>query len=505
MEILVAQKIQPQLTLSPSLRLSLLVLQMPLLELHSFLEQQLQENPLLEPQESAESERPEPELPSEKDRSDGLEPEFEELWGQAGAFLPAHREEETLPANERVARLACLEDHLLQQLRIISPLEEPIRRVATLLIGWLDKDGYLRDSPEEIALQIGVETPQVEEALEWIQRLDPPGIGARNLPECLAIQLNRRQPVDRLALVVVTEYFDLLAKRKLSRIATRLGVELSEIQRACRGIARLEPKPARGFSVERAPALIPDLIVREMKEGQYDVELNDEDLPRLGLSSAYVGLLRDPATAPEAKRFIREKIRQGIWLLRAVSQRNTTLLSIARWIVQLEQEYLSEGILRLKPLTQDQVARRVGCHPSTISRAIDGKTIQTPYGILPLDRFFGGGIVHPTEEGKRISSQTVQAEIQALIAQEDSTQPFSDQALMKILQERGFPVARRTVAKYRDQLRILPARLRGAGAAGEQLRGGKGGLDQLHQLAKDLDILGGKPAQGVARPEIQDP
>ena len=299
----------------------------------------------------------------------------------------------------------------------------------------------------------------VERALRLIHRLDPPGVGARSLPECLLIQFDDRNLAESLAARIVRDHFVLLAKRNLRQLAARLHVSLTEVQKAVELITHLDPKPGRNFNTEVAFPLIPDLIVHELA-GEYHVELNDDDLPRLGLNDQYWGLLRDPAASPDARQFIREKIREARWLLRALHQRKTTLLTIARCLVKLEQEYFLHGVRSLRPLTQDEVARHVGCHPSTVSRAIAEKTIQTPHGIVPLERFFGGGLTNSQHPSNRISAHTVHAELQQMIASEDPTHPLSDEVLGETLRGRGYPVARRTVTKYREQLQILSAHLR---------------------------------------------
>ena len=460
MEILTTQRQQQHLTLTPSLRLALEVLRMPLMELRAYLHQQLEENPLLEEtSEPSESSEPGAESPQTEESTNGCEEEFVELWRQSEGILSQDKDEEEPPWHGAGGRIGSLYDHLIHQLRSVKS-ETPIQQAAEALLDWLESDGYLKTPLEEIARALGLEPAQMEQALALIQQCDPPGIGARSLPECLLLQLAHRKKTETLAFQIVRDHFPLLLKRRFNELASSTHVSLSEVEEAARAIAQLDPRPARNFSAGVAPPLVPDFIIRYSKNGSSEVELNDDDLPQLGLSSFYLGLLRNPSTDPEGKAFIREKMRQGIWLRKAIDQRNTTLLAIARCLVQLEKEYFSNGVHHLKPLTQEQVAHMIGCHPSTVSRAVSGKSIQTPYGVLPLEAFFGGGIAHPTEEGKRLSSQTIQAEIQTLISSEDPAQPLSDHALTQHLVTRGLPVARRTVAKYRTQLNILPARFR---------------------------------------------
>lgn len=458
MELPSLRTLQQHHTLTPYLGLALNVLRMPRLQLQAYLRQQVEENPLLEVLEES-PERADPDAEPSLDDDSRNEPEdgMQDLWREADGS-PADRIAEERPRQEWPARPPSLQEHLLCQLRCLDA-EETIRQAAETLVGWVDPDGYLRSPLEDIAREEQLDVLLIERALRLIHRLDPPGIGARSLPERLLIQLDHRNLAESLAARIIRDHVELLAKRNLRQLAARLRVSLTEAQQACAVIAQLDPAPARNFAVEAAPRLIPDLIVQELA-GEYHVELNDDDLPRLGLNDQYRGLLRDPAASPDARQFIREKLREARWLLRALGQRKATVLAIAQYLVKLEQGYLAHGVHSLRPLTQEEVARSVGCHPSTVSRAIAEKTIQTPHGIVPLERFFGGGLTGGQDAANRISAHTIRAELAQLIDNEDSVHPLSDQALAGALRARGYPVARRTVTKYREQSNIPPAHLR---------------------------------------------
>ena len=449
---------QFQLTLTPALRLSLEVLQMPLLELQAYLSQQMEENPLLE---TTEETMLEPERIVEnllRDKLNDLDESYRDLWRQADGSPADGNNDDELPPRESIARPPTLYEHVASQLR--CALEPgPVLSAAQTLLLWLDPDGYLRTPIEDIAQAESLSVDHVQQALTAIQHVDPPGVGARNLRECLLIQLRQRQEPHSLAERIIRDHFDLFAKRKMRQLASRIGATMDDIQSACRLIARLDPRPARAFSSsDPAAGLVPDLVVHRAQD-EFHVELNDDAMPRIHLSSRYRSLLRSAGTPTDAKLFIRQKLRQGVWLLKAINQRHTTLLAVAKTLVKLEHEYLLRGVSHLKPLTQEAVAQIVGCHASTVSRAIAGKTIQTPHGILPLAMFFGGGIARPNEE-ESLAPKTIQAEIGKLIASEDPAKPLSDQALADALRARGFPVARRTIAKYRSTLKLLPAHLR---------------------------------------------
>jgi len=469
MSLRISQLPQFQLTLTPALRLSLEILQMPLHQLEAYLSQQVEENPVLEmTQDPPDNHTIEPtatngtSTPIQVETpSNGADDGFRELWRQADS--PRGRsadDDDDLPQRETPQRPPNLYEHLLLQLRCL-PADEAAKQIAEKVLGWLDPDGYLRTPLEEIASAEGRRVEELEAPLQLIHRLDPLGVGARTLQECLLIQLLQMQPTNAVATRIVRDHFELFAKRKLRPLAARLEASASDVQQACRAIAGLNPKPARNFQLDGEPVqyYIPDLIVREAN-GEYHVELNDEKLPRIGLSSHYRNLLRNPGTDPETKLFIREKMRQAVWLLKAVNQRHSTLLALARSLVQMEKDYFSHGVTHLKSLTQESLARSIGCHASTISRAISGKSIQTPYGVMPLDAFFGGGVSRPEENGAMVSSRTIQAQIKRLVDNEDPAKPLSDHAIENALKAQGYPVARRTVAKYRTAMKVLPAHLR---------------------------------------------
>ena len=455
MDIRAVQIPQHQLTLTPSLRLSLEILQMPLMQLQAYLTQQLEENPILETSESAQTNGQV--IIKDFSVSRDIDESFNDLWRQSDGFhLPDPDEEPHHP--EPAARTASLHEHLAVQLGCVMQ-EGPERRLVESVIGWLDDDGYLRVPVEEMAASEGVSAGAIETALAVIHQFDPPGVGARTLQECLLIQLHHRQQTAGLAATIIKEHFDLLAKRRVKQLASKLRASLRDVELAFAIIKQLDPRPARNFSRDAVPYHTPDLIVKQV-EGEYHVELNDDGLPRLSLSSRYRNLLRDGATPMEAKQFIRQKIRHAVWLLKAINQRQETLLSIGRCLLALERDYFSQGVTGMKALTQEEVARVIGCHASTISRAIAGKTMQTPYGILKMEVFFGGGITNPNDAHAHLSPRTIQAEIENLIRSEDAGKPLSDQAIGEILKSRGFPIARRTVAKYRTSLKLLPAHLR---------------------------------------------
>jgi len=455
MEVQARRELQQSSLLAPSLRLALEILQMPLAQLQSYVVEQVEENPLLEFVDTSSAPAESISAPSGNEHSeepdDGLSGSF-----QDSSEREAVRDEDL--SYDDPARAVSLHEHLLFQLHCL-PDDTPDLKPAEALIAWLDSDGYLRTPLEDIAQTEGLSVAVLEQGLTVLHRLDPPGVGARSLSECLLIQLAHRNQSASLAARIIRDHFETFTKRRLSELVGKLHASPAEARAACETIAHLEPKPARNFSADPALPLIPDLIVRKL-EGDYEVELNDEASPHLRLNPRYRNLLRDPSAPADAKQFLRERLRQALWLLKAIEQRSARLLGIGWCLVELERDYFENGISHLRALTQDEVAKAVGCHPSTISRGIAHKTIQTPYGIVPLERFFGGGLTNSQHPSNRISAHTVHTELQQIIASEDPTHPLSDEVLGETLRARGYPVARRTVAKYREQLNILPAHLR---------------------------------------------
>ena len=448
---------QFQLALTPALQLSLKVLQLPLMQLDAFLHEELENNPVLElagSLEEADGRASESQSsPAPRELDDGVQ----DPWSSSGTFAGQDEDEETYRP-EPASQPSSLYEHLAFQIHCMG-IDALQAALAERVIGWLDPDGYLRTPLEEIAAAEGVELGALTAVLDLIHRMDPAGVGARNLRECLLIQLDHHHQRDNLAWRILQEQFELFTKRHPAQLAARLKVPLAEIEEACRQITYLDPKPARGFSTTPIAFQTPDLIIQK-SDGSYQVDLNDAELPHLRISRQYRQLLRQRDTAEDAKQFIRERVRQGMWVIKAIRQRRDTLLSIGRCLVEVQRDYLDYGISYLNPLTQHEVAQRIGCHASTISRAIAGKTVQTPYGSLPMEAFFGGGIVDPEHAERRMSPKSIHAELQDLITREDPCRPLSDQALLSALKTRGYPIARRTVAKYRTELRILPAHLR---------------------------------------------
>ena len=451
--------------LAPNVTLALEILRMPTMELQTYLTQQLEENPFLELDEvELDEEQPQQELePTPEQDGAPATPGHDDDWTPTWRTGAEHEDDDDdNPRDTGAAVSASLHDTVTLQLGCL-PLSPEDRRLGEGIIRHLDEYGYLDDPLEVLAQELAVPIEQLDRILKLIQSFDPPGVGARDLRECLMIQLELSGASQGLAYRILAEQFPLFASRKLQTLAKAIGVSPEETAGACDVITKLNPKPGRAFGRDLPPAIVPDLVISK-RERHYDVEINDQELPRISLNRAYRRMLKDPNTPADAKEFLAKKFRQASWVVRAIDERNGTLLSIARCLLSLQQEFIEHGPRALKPLTQEQVASLVGRHPSTVSRAIASKTIDTPYGVFRLEQFFASNVPQPDREnGDRehgISDGRIKSEIQRLVDEENRQSPLSDETMAVRLRERNITVARRTVAKYRTSLKILPAHLR---------------------------------------------
>ncbi|HEY0789329.1 MAG TPA: RNA polymerase factor sigma-54, partial [Thermoanaerobaculia bacterium] len=296
------------------------------------------------------------------------------------------------------------------------------------------------------------------EMLGIIQSLDPPGVGARDLRECLMLQLREAGLEHSVPFRLVRDCFDELIAHRWSEISKRFGISPADVQKAADEIAKLDPKPGLVYSAGDDNYIIPDLIVEKI-DGKYHVFLNDANLPRLKLSKAYQEIARDKKTFDgESKEFISNKLNSANWMIQAIEQRRQTMLKVMNYIVERQRDFFEKGVQHLKPLTLREVAEVINMHESTVSRVTNEKYVQTPRGVLPLKFFFSSGL--STTDGEDVSARGIKAQIQKLVAEENAKHPLTDQAIVNILKQRGVNIARRTVATYRDQLGVLSARMR---------------------------------------------
>jgi len=477
---------------NPRLYQAMDLLYMPLLDLQQHLKQELLTNPFLELVEPDDDEEtPDPDEPSEpenlaepenaaesdsepeKTGDDDVDWEAVLLDGfETGGQREEHEERDWY---ERVTvDTRHLSDHLTEQLSLLD-LSAREAFLADEFVGNISDDGYLacpletiRDGVNELLQKESEERENNSVApfsdaelltmLQVIQDLDPPGVGARDLRECLLLQLRAAGQKDALSYRLVDETFDELISHRWSELSKKFGISAQDVQTAADEIAKLDPKPGLRFSAGSENYIIPDLVIDKI-DGNYHIFLNDGNLPRLKLSRAYQEIARDKKRFDtESKDFIASKLNSANWMIQAIEQRRQTMLKVMHYIVERQHDFFERGVQSLHPLTLREVAEAVGMHESTVSRVTNEKFVQTPRGVLPLKYFFSSGL--STNDGDDVSARGIKDQIQKLVAGEDTKSPLTDQAIVEILQQTGVQIARRTVAKYRDQLGVLPARMR---------------------------------------------
>jgi len=470
-----------QLRINPRLYQAMDLLYMPLLDLQQHLKQELLGNPfleLVEPEEETEVPLAEEAKEDKKEAEKNDEPNWEEILlddgGDQGApprdMSEAREYVEPVPVETKD-----LTDHLREQMRLLD-LTPRQQLLAEEFIGNIAEDGYLGATLEEIVtgvnqvLQAHADAsehdvaPQsytlaeAEEMLRIIQKLDPPGVGARDLRECLLLQLEARGETDTLAYRLVRDAFEDLKAHRWSDLGKRFGLDAAEVQNVADDLAKLDPKPGLQHSSGNEAYIIPDLVVEKI-DGEYKVFLNDSGLPRLRISKTYQDIARDKKKFQgENKDFINQRMNSAHWMIQAIEQRRQTMLKVMNFIVDRQREFFEKGVEYLKPLTLREVADVISMHESTVSRVTNEKYVQTPRGLLPLKFFFSSGL--STTTGEDASARAIRAQIQKMVADEDPKNPLTDQQIVEMFAQKGVKIARRTVAKYRDQLSILPARMR---------------------------------------------
>ena len=487
-------QLRQDMRINPRLYQAMELLYMPLLDLEQHLKEQMAENPFLEMQDADDGK----EVELKEDTLDEPMGDDQVDWEEIlldGFEVGGHRQQyehreffEPTPVEAQD-----LHDHLLGQLKLLSISEREVR-LGEEIIGNIDDDGMFACEPNECLKGIndwleevrpGVrakaeeitdegarmrelaeieivfrmyELKEVDHMLSVIQGFDPPGVGARNVRESLLIQLLNRGAKDSLEYRIVDNHFDQLIHRHTSDIAKAMGVKPIEVQDAADSISHLDPKPGSKYSTAPEEYVIPDLIV-ELIDGDYMVFANDTSLPRLRVSQAYREVAKDKkAFTGENKEFIANKLNAANWMIQAIEQRRQTMLKVMNFIVERQRQFFQRGVQHLKPLTLREVADHIEMHESTVSRVTNKKFVQTPRGVYSLKYFFSSGL--STVSGDDISARGVQDKIKILVTNEDSQKPLTDQAIVNLLEGEGIKIARRTVAKYRDQLGILPARMR---------------------------------------------
>jgi len=468
-----------RLRMAPRMIQSMEILQLPIMALQERIEQELSENPVLvdlrespapseaDGEEAGTSAGTEPEVetePNEFDSLIGQDENWSEFYDEGPRRSRAALSEEGDRKQDAMQNMASrprsFHDDLTEQLGFFD-CDSTVQKLAEYIIYNLDDNGYLKFSLHEVIRDSGGEATQeeAEEALRLVQKLDPPGVGARDLRECLLLQLTPETPSHDVLRTLIGHHLDDLQHNRLPAIEKKTGFPLETIKEALEHLRRLNPKPGASFATDSGTQyVVPDLIVELNDDGSYNVRLVDDHTPHLSISRYYQKQLRNKQTDPAAREFIQKRIQSARWLIESIEQRRNTLLKVARAIIDHQKEFLDKGPEFIEPLKMQQIADRVGVHVTTVSRAVDDKWVQTPRGIFPLKRFFGGGTM--TADGEEIAWDTIKQKLLEIIAKEDKQNPLSDEEIVDEMGRQGLKVARRTVTKYRQALNIPSSRQR---------------------------------------------
>ncbi|HEY5621501.1 MAG TPA: RNA polymerase factor sigma-54 [Pontiella sp.] len=461
-----SQEMKMQQILAPHLFQSLEILQMPLLDLQQMIKQELSENPTLEATEEQADAQIEIEQGTKDVDREEFDNEFEKLAALGEEFdsyqergpvsSGSDAEEKYQYMMDSLSEISSLHDQLLEQLSL-SGLNDYEKKIAEIVIGNIDDDGYLQLDVDDLLALPNFPVETLDKILDTVHEFEPAGVGARDLRECLLIQLKRAGREASQEYQLIEQHLDLLGRHKYDDIARAMGLTLDRVKELAASVAKLDPKPGRNFSEERIEYVTPEIIV-EKQGDEYVITQNKKPYPNLFISQKYLQMLKDPGTSKEVKTYIREKIAKSKQFIQSIDQRMDTIYRIAVEIVRIQRDYFDHGVSRLKPLNMKTIADLLEVHETTISRATAGKYMQTPRGLLSMKYFFNPGVM--TASGESISNQSVKAALAEIVRGEDKKKPYSDAKLVKLLEEQGIGIARRTVAKYRDQLRILPSHLR---------------------------------------------
>ncbi len=460
-----------KLLMTPSLQMAIKLLQLTKLDLVQVVRQELMENPLLEEvvADTPAAEHEGAEISAEGLSSSEAEPASQSEdslsevdWGQYFSDDDNNREiysnyehKEATPSWEStLAQTPSLQEHLLWQFRLITQNAQE-QKIGETIIGNIDDNGYLKISVEELSEAVQVDAQTVSKVLKRIQSLEPTGVGARDLKECLLLQIQGSVESTQLIRQIIEHHLVNLERKKYQVIAGALKIPLPEVVALAQVIASCDPKPGRQFNAEQARYVIPDVYVYKL-EDEYVVVVNDEGIPRLRINNLYKKILRKGNNAPPATRkYIEDKFRSALWLIKSIQQRQSTLYRVAESIVKFQREFLDNGISGLKPLTLKDVASDISMHESTVSRVTTNKYVQIPRGIFELKYFFHSGL--ETRTGGAISSVRIKDMIKRIVAAEDKCHPLTDIQIQHILKQRGIDIARRTITKYREALNITAA------------------------------------------------
>ncbi|HHZ01756.1 MAG TPA: RNA polymerase factor sigma-54 [Tissierellia bacterium] len=449
-----------KLIMTPELRQAIQILQFNNVELTDYINKQLEINPFLESVENKDDDSSSSEQISEHKENDEIDwKELAERYDDFSYKTIANNidDEDKQTFESYTSKKLSLKDHLMTQLGMTVKTNRE-KRIGEFIIESLDNKGYLGCSVQDISLLLNEDVVEVERVLRLIQTFDPVGIASRNLSECLMIQLREKGIKDKNAYIIVENYLEELATNKIQKIAKELHIPVSRVQSICDIIKMLEPKPSRGFIIDsdNIRYIVPDVTVEKIND-EYIIIVNDSYLPTLTISSYYRNIINN-LDDKEASKFLMDKLNSSMWLIKSIEQRRMTLYNVVKSIVKFQRKFFDEGKSALRPLVLKDVADDIGVHESTVSRATNGKYVQTPRGLYELKYFFASSL--GDSFGKAVSSTSVKSKIKKLIDEENSQKPLSDQKISEILKEEGISISRRTVAKYRDEMRIPASSMR---------------------------------------------
>jgi RNA polymerase sigma-54 factor len=471
------QRQSQQLVLAPQMRQSLKILQVAALDLRAAIQEELQSNPALEelPMGDVSLERAAPAAADEGaapagDTGEALDfsrdfsvlekigQDWRDHMSDTGGVRSTSREDEERRDHfmDSLTVEKSLSEHLLEQLEL-SEATPPVREACRYLIGSLDDRGFLTSPLSDIALQSGQPLSVVQEAAKLLKTFDPPGIGAENLTDCLLVQLEQKGRGKSVAARILRDHFDLLVRRRIPDLSRKIGLSPEVVQDAIEEIGALDPAPGRRFAEDHNRVVVPDVTV-EREGDEWKITVNSDYIPRLRLSSSYKELIAKGKLTKQEADYLREKLRSGKFIINAIEQRQRTIERLTREIINHQREFFEEGVQKLKPLTMTQIASLLGVHETTVSRAVANKYVKTPHGVFELKFFFTSG--YQSESGETVANTSVKETIADIIAGEDPAAPLSDQDIVGLLEQKGLKLARRTVAKYREELGLLPSNLR---------------------------------------------
>ncbi len=470
------QRQTQQLVLAPQMRQSLKILQVAALDLRATIQEELQSNPALEelPMDDVSLEKntnngdkdsgPETDAREEMEFKDSFQmlekigQDWRDQMSDTGGVRANTPEDEERRQHffDSLTTETSLSEHLMQQAEM-ADCPADVREAVRYLVGSLDDRGFLTSTLPDVALLSGLPLETVQAGAKLLKTFDPAGIGAETLSDCLLIQLAQKGRDKSVAARIIRDHFELLVRRRIPDLARRMGLSPEIIQEAIEEIGSLDPAPGRRFADDANRVVVPDVTVEKDGE-EWKISLNSDYIPRLRLSNTYKELIAKGALGKTERDYLREKLRSGKFIINAIEQRQRTIERITREIIKHQVEFFNEGVSKLKPLTMTQIADLIGVHETTVSRALANKYIKTPHGVFEMKFFFTSG--YQSDAGQSVANTSVKEMIADIVAGEDPGSPLSDQEIVGLLTGKGLTIARRTVAKYREELGLLPSNLR---------------------------------------------